>query len=59
MPVIHTNMGSAQFSRLSKMGKNRCSNCDIELKLGEPAIILKKAKRKWYCEPCAIKLHII
>ena len=52
-------MGAAQVSRLSKLGKNHCSNCSLELKLGDPAIILKKAKRKWYCKPCAIKLNII
>lgn len=59
MPAIHTVMGLSQITRLSKLGKNFCSNCKLELKLGDPAVILKKAKRKWYCEPCAIKLHIL
>jgi hypothetical protein len=59
LPVINTIMGSAQVSRLSKKGKNFCSNCNKKLKLGDPAVILKKAKRKWYCQPCAIKLHIL
>ena len=52
-------MGAPQVSRLQKLGKNFCSNCKKELKLGDDVIILKKAKRKWYCEPCAIRLHII
>jgi hypothetical protein len=52
-------MGTAQVSRLSKKGKNYCANCTVELKLGDPAVILKKAKRKWYCRGCAIKLNII
>lgn len=52
-------MGAAQISRLSKLGKNYCSNCEVELKLGDPAVILKKSKRKWYCNSCAIRLHLI